>query len=190
MPPKVKTTKRDIIKAATELVRTSGAAAINARAIARMLGSSTQPIFSNFEDMEKVRDAVIGEARRLYSGYVEREIESKKYPIYKASGMGYIRFASEEPELFRLLYMRDRSGIDREHEDDEIWRGIIDTVREVTGLSDENSQLFHIEMWMIVHGIATAIATGYLDIGEELISKMITDAYQGLRSRFGLGGQG
>ena len=32
-----------------------------------------------------------------------------KYPPYKASGMAYIRFAKEEKELFKLLFMRDRS---------------------------------------------------------------------------------
>ena len=38
MPPKVKVTKKDITDAAVELVRASGAGAINSRAIAARLG--------------------------------------------------------------------------------------------------------------------------------------------------------
>ena len=56
MPPKVKITKEDIIKTATQLVRESGEDAINARAIASALGCSTQPIFSNFATMEQLQE--------------------------------------------------------------------------------------------------------------------------------------
>ena len=59
MPPKIKITKQDIINTAIELVRASGDGAINARAIASALNCSTQPIFSNFETMDDLRDDVI-----------------------------------------------------------------------------------------------------------------------------------
>jgi hypothetical protein len=42
------------------------------------------------------------------------------------------------------------------------------------------------EMWVYVHGIATMLATGFLDLDWDLVSKMITDAYQGLRKQYGL----
>ena len=45
----------------------------------------------------------------LYQNYLKEDMASGKYPPYKASGMAYIRFAKEEKELFRLLFMRDRS---------------------------------------------------------------------------------
>ena len=112
MPPKVRVTKENIIKTATELVRQSGAGAINARAIASALGCSTQPIFSNFATMDELKVAVIQSAQELFDAYTSREIESRIYPEYKATGMAYIRFAKEEKELFKLLYMRDRSGED------------------------------------------------------------------------------
>ena len=65
MPPKVRVTKENIIKTATELVRQSGADAINARAIAKVLGCSTQPIFSNFATMDELKTAVIQSAQEL-----------------------------------------------------------------------------------------------------------------------------
>ena len=61
MPPRVKITKEDIIKTALELVRVGGEGAINARSIAGALGSSTQPIFSNFSSMEELEKEIEGE---------------------------------------------------------------------------------------------------------------------------------
>ena len=110
MPPKVKVSKEDIINTAVDIVRNSGADAINARALASLLDCSTQPIFSNFASMDELHFAVLEKADAIYNKYIQREIESKKYPPYKASGMAYIRFAKEEKELFKLLYMRDRSN--------------------------------------------------------------------------------
>ena len=110
MPPKVKTMKEAIVSTAVEIVREQGVQALNARAVAAVLGCSTQPIFSNFATMEELRLAVVYEADALYNDYIRREVESEEYPPYKASGMAYIRFAKEEKELFNLLFMRDRAG--------------------------------------------------------------------------------
>ena len=44
--------------------------------------------------------------------------------------------------------------------------------------------MFHLEMWVYVHGIATMIATGYLNWEVETVSRMLTDAYMGLKERY------
>lgn len=49
MPPKVKVTKAEIVKAALAVVREHGAGVLNARTVAAVLNCSTQPIFSNFQ---------------------------------------------------------------------------------------------------------------------------------------------
>ena len=53
-----------------------------------------------------------------------------------------------------------------------------------TGMSEDEAYFFHLEMWVYVHGIATMIATDYLDWDEELISRMLTDAYEGMKERY------
>ena len=55
MPPKVKITKDEILKAALGIVRKGGAQALNARALADALGCSTQPVFSNYPGMDELR---------------------------------------------------------------------------------------------------------------------------------------
>ena len=186
MPPKVKVTKEEIITAALSLVRENGTDAINARSIAASLTCSTQPIFSNFATMDALRDAVIAEAQATVRRYIERATASGVYPTrYKASGMAYIRFAKEEKELFKLLYMRTRMS--EEYDDDiALNNQMTNLIQTDTGLSDEKTSLFHLEMWAFVHGIATMFATEFLDLEWELVSKMITDAYQGMKKQYGI----
>lgn len=179
MPPKPKITKEDIISAALDLVRVQGMEALNARAVAKKLNCSTQPIFSHYAAMDGLKRDVIRAASKLYEKHIAKAMESPQYPPYKASGMAYISFAGEEKELFRLLFMRDRSG--EEPESVGNIDGIIALILERTGLSTEEAQRFHWEMWIFVHGIASMAATSYLDWGTETISEFLTDAFEGLK---------
>lgn len=183
MPPKVKVTKEAIINAAVNIVRSSGEQAINARTVAAVLDCSTQPVFSNFATMEALRLAVVERADLICQEYMRREVDSGAYPVYKATGMAYIRFAKEEKELFKLLYMRDRSGevIPEATEQTDQMESI---VHNNTGLRGVDAKLFHLEMWACVHGIAAMFATGYLDLDWEIVSRMLTDSYQGLRMQY------
>lgn len=187
MPPKVKITKEDIVRATVELVRKEGAQAINARNVAARLSCSTQPIFSNFATMEELRLAVVEAADALCNAYMQREVDSGVYPAYKANGMAYIRFAKEEKELFKLLYMRDRS---RESipETTEQTTQMESLIHNNTGLGGADAKLFHLEMWAYVHGIAAMFATGFFNVEWDLVSKMLTDCYQGLRKQYGMEG--
>lgn len=183
MPPKVKVTKEEIVHAALEIVRKQGEQAVNARNIAAALSCSTQPVFSNFATMDELHFAVLEKADILCRDYIRREVESGNFPAYKASGMAYIRFAKEERELFKLLYMCDRSGASIPEESD-LNNQMEALVHHNTGLVNEDAKLFHLEMWAVVHGIATMFATGFLDIPWELVSQMLTDTYQGLRKQY------
>ena len=185
MPPKVKVTKKEIIEKAFSLVKEQGMDAMNARSIAASLGCSTQPIFSNFATMEDLHLALLQKADAICREYLQREIESGKYPVYKANGMAYIRFAKEEKELFKLLYMYDRAGAPI-LENTDLFSTMADLVQSNTGLAGPMANLFHLEMWVYVHGIATMFATSYLDLDWELVEKMLTDSYQGLRKHYGM----
>ena len=179
MPPKIKVTKEDIIKTALEIVRKSGAGALNARSIASELGCSTQPIFSNFSSMEELEESVALAARDIYLGFLESEARSGIYPEYKAYGMAYVRFAKEEKELFKLLFMCDRQG--KELETGADFEASVEYIMRANGLAREKAELMHLETWACVHGIATMLATSFLELDSKLVSRMTSDVYQGLR---------
>lgn len=183
MPPRVKITRDSIIESAVGIIRKKGMEALGARSIAADLGCSTQPVFSNFRTMEELKDAAIQAADALYQGYIRQEISRREFPPYKASGMAYIRFAREERELFRLLFMRDRTGEKIDESTEEIDE-LLNILRQNVGLSRKDAYLFHLEMWIYVHGIATMIATSYLEWDPQMVSRMLTDAYEGMKIRY------
>ena len=183
MPPKVKVTKDDIVKTALALVREQGAEALNARAVAAALNCSTQPVFSNFASMEELRSATVNAAYECYLEFLRREAERGEYPPYKAFGMAYVRFADEEKNLFQLLFMRNRRGEAPAPSPD--FEASVALISAANGISREKAELLHLEMWTCVHGIGTMLATSFLALDRELISGILTDVYQGLRSRHG-----
>ena len=130
--------------------------------------------------MHELREALITSAKSLYEEYLAQDMSANVYPPYKASGMSYIRFAREEPELFKLLFMRDRSG-ENVNDTNDI-EGILDIIVENLGIDRERALLFHLAVWSHVHGIATMLVTGYLDLDTPVISKMLSDVYHGLKA--------
>ena len=182
MPPKAKVTKEDIITAAVDIIRKDGEQNLNARTVAASLGCSTQPVFSNYATMDELKADIVERAYGIYQQCLQKEIESGKYPPYKASGIGYIRFAGEEKELFKLLFMRERSkdGQGADH----AWNSVIGAVQKATDFDKEQAELFHLEIWASVHGIASMIATSYLDWDFELISQVLTDLFFGIKHQF------
>ena len=183
MPRKFMFTREEIIAAALNLTRKGGILALTARALGAELGTSSRPVFGLFRNMEEVQREVLKAADVLYQSYLKEGMESGKYPPYKASGMAYIRFAKEEKELFKLLFMRDRSGAEAQDSRAEL-EPYLELIRQNSGLSEEDAYLFHLEMWIYVHGIATMLATSYLEWEEGFISRVLTDGYEGLKKRY------
>ena len=109
MPPKAKFTKEEIIEAAFHIVKTEGLEALTSRELGTCLGSSARPIFTVFNNMDEVQQAVMESAKRLYREYVRKGLEWE-HP-FKGVGTQYILFAVNEPKLFQLLFMTRRPQI-------------------------------------------------------------------------------
>ena len=99
--------------------------------------------------------------------------------------MAYIRFATEEKELFKLLFMRDRSAENiNDDSGKDVTEAIVALISKNTGLNEQAAYMLHLETWLYVHGIATMIATNYLEWDSEFVSNALTDCYTGLLHRF------
>lgn len=171
-------TRQQITEAALEITRENGISAVTARALGNKLGTSSKPVFGLFDGMEDVHKSVLEAADKIYHGYLNEDMSSGKYPPYKASGMAYIRFAREEKQLFKLLFMRDRTHENVTENREEI-RPLLDLIMRNLGISEDAAYRFHLKMWIYVHGIATMTATSFLDLNEEFVSGLLTDAYKG-----------
>ncbi len=183
MPPKCRFTREEVIRAALDMTREAGPGAVTARALGERLGASARPIFTLFSSLAEVQREVGSAAWDLFRRFLREDMEAGRWPPYKASGMAYIRFAREEPELFRLLFMCARDGEKPPQRFDEV-QPVIDALRVATGISEAEAARFHLEMWVFVHGIAVMTATRYLDWDEETVSDALSDLFFGLRRRF------
>ena len=183
MPAKKRVNPDDVVNAAFTLVRESSPDALSARRIAAAIGCSTQPIFSCFEGMEELFEAVIGRAWQFWLDRTAADMAAGRWPPYKASGMSYITFAAEEPNLFRLLFMRDRK--DETLTDETAHpQNVIRALTQQTGMSEEAARRFHNEMWIFVHGLAVMAASGFLSVDEASASEMLSDVYNGLCKQY------
>ena len=124
----------------------------------------------------------ISAMRNILKTLREQQMKEGQYPPYKASGMAYISFARRQPQLFKVLFMRDRTG-EPQPAEDELTRRIIGLIMKNTGLEEQAAYTLHIELWIFIHGIASMLVTGYLNLEETVISTMVTDVYQGLLAR-------
>lgn len=174
MPPKIRFTKEGIIGAALDITRRSGLGAVNARALAAEMGCSTQPLFREFNSVDEIHMAVDKRAREIYSARI-KAAKTEDKPVYKAMGLAYIKFAKEEPELFKLIFMRDRSKDGTMNaQDDENADEIFRIIAARTGFTLEKAREMHIHLWIYVHGLAVMLATRYIEIDDAMLDSFLS----------------
>ena len=107
LPAAKKVTKDAIINAAVEVLRDDGFSAINARSVAKKLGCSTQPIYFSFKNMDELKSALTAHAIELHTQRVRDSLKAHEGndSRYSSYGMGFVKFAAEEKQLFRWLYL-------------------------------------------------------------------------------------
>lgn len=171
MPPKIRFAKDAVVRAAYEVTRTRGIDAVNARSVAAEIGCSTQPLFREFSSMEDIKEEVFHYAKDKYEQETEAEKQKESNPL-KAQGRVYLRLASQDPNVFRLLFMRKRT---EECSNFAIGRACDSATNLAKELNEDEAKTrdLYIHFWMFVHGMATMIATGYLSVSDKLIEEKL-----------------
>ena len=83
----------------------------------------------------------------------------------------------------RRTSMRDRRREDHSGDAENI-AVLVDFLMAKLHITREDATLLHIEMWAYVHGIAVLCASGQQNWDDALISRMLTDGFEGIKSRF------
>lgn len=176
MPPTVRFTRDAVLHAACQLMRREGMEALNARAIAKELGGSTQPIFRLFTNMEDLHRELILYVARQFQVHAEADMAQSDSPYIQLCTT-YLLYGRDEPELFKLLFMRDRVS-EGQYSDQTIFDLVFNIIKKETPLDDETALRFFERTWLFIHGLAVCIATKYIPCQDEryLIS-MVKEAY-------------
>lgn len=176
MPPTVRFTRDAVLHAACQLMRREGMEALNARAIAKELGGSTQPIFRLFTNMEDLHRELILYVARQFQAHAEADMAQSDSPYIQLCTT-YLLYGRDEPELFKLLFMRDRVS-EGQYSDQMNFDLVFNIIKKETPLDDETALRFFERTWLFIHGLAVCIATKYIPCQDEryLIS-MVKEAY-------------
>lgn len=176
MPPTVRFTRDAVLNAACQLMRREGMEALNARAIAKELGGSTQPIFRLFTNMEDLHRELILYVARQFQAHAEADMAQSDSPYIQLCTT-YLLYGRDEPELFKLLFMRDLVS-EGQYSDQTNFDLVFNIIKKETPLDDETALRFFERTWLFIHGLAVCIATKYIPCQDEryLIS-MVKEAY-------------
>ena len=179
MPPKTKFTKEQITKAALGVVSEKGAQALTAKELGAALGTSTTPIFTVFNSMQEVQDAVMLAAMERFEEYAHKAAHLG--PVFKQVGMQMILFAKEEPKLYQLIFM---SSISEAQTFDDIYARLgsvadecLDVLQKDYDLSKDNAKTLFEHVWIHTFGIGALCATGVCDFSHEQIAEMLTQDF-------------
>lgn len=152
MPPAVSVSRERMVEAAFELVRREGLDALTARRVAQELGSSTQPIYTSYSNIEALRQEVKKRAKAVADGYLMPK--DATLPFFEV-GLGALRFARDEPQLFRLSmdFLRDQVGKPPP-------ASILERMKAeplLAALTDEQLTRIHTLMWLFSMGASTLV---------------------------------
>lgn len=180
MPPKTKITKDDIVEAAFAIAREAGAEKINARAVAKRLGCSTQPVMYHFARVEDLKRAVYGRTDWFHTEYLLRAAEPQE-DVLLGIGLNYIRFAVEEPHLFRFLFQSGyavESSLPEMIDSPELLP-VLSAMGEAMGMDRERTKKVFLTIALFAHGYASIIANNALSYDEATLAVDLERAYRG-----------
>ena len=174
MAPKNKFTKEEMVDAALRIVRSKGIDGLTAKTMADELCTSTQPVFTAFGSMDTVKQEVYAAAVCVYDGYMEAGLK-EKIPFFGV-GMQYIRFAREEPELYRFLFLtqtqdKECSAMKSMGHLQELVRPTLINIYHITA---EEADIYFRDLWFVVHSLSTLIVTGDCPYSDREIGQILT----------------
>lgn len=165
----------EILDATTELLLDSGSAkAVSIRSVAERVGVTPPSIYLHFADKDALLDAVCGryfekldeEMQRLASG------QPSAVDVLRAQGLAYVRFALQNPELYRIATM----GEGRPGSDVDVMlnssafvhlRSTVEALMADGTYVQGDATAYALELWTVTHGVAAAlISRPYLPWGD------------------------
>ena len=168
MPPKKRIFREDILNAAIDVIRRDGAQALTVRAIAGELACSTQPIYSEFGSLDGLKEALPAFAGAKYLHFSAGS--------YKDFALGFLNFAQTEKELFKFLYLRRRPG--QLLLDDANYDETIRLLQRNLEMSEPQARELHRRMQFQCYALGVMMATDYLEMSPDQISRELTDFYR------------
>ena len=158
--------RTELLQAAMDLLRETGDEdAVSVRAVAQRVGVSVPSIYLHFADKQALLDAVCQEVfTQLHD--VMRAAAAEGDDVFDAlrrQGVAYVRFALENPEHYRIVFMKERAGAPPDGADGSIAGGafghLVDGVQACldAGIFEGDAGELAVSLWAAAHGVAALL---------------------------------
>ncbi len=190
--------RQELLDTALKHLRQSGPDKISLRALAREIGVSQTAPYRHFPDKNALLAALAAEGfQRLREGTEAEALVAGQtlQGIYRA-GLAYIRFARENPELYKLMFGPVIENPQSYPELKESGERSFETILRIVTLGVEEGvfarndpALIALTCWSVVHGIASLLIDGMYDCAEsglaeeEVVSGTLGLALRGILAR-------
>ncbi len=181
MPTTIRITKEMILNAAFDITRNEGIEKLSNREIAKKMNCSIRPIYYQFKNSEELYKALYNKINSYFYDFIMKNI-ADDIPHYKQIGINYIKFAQEETNLFKVLFMSPSRNLPNTfvETDKTGFAGVVAAIKLSTHLSDKAIKSFHTKMWIFVHGIATLTVSRSFKFTDEQIKDLLSQEFQAL----------
>lgn len=172
-----------VIAAGLKRLKESEGAELGLRALARDVGVSATALYRHFPDKEALLDALADEGlRRLGALQAQAWLKAGGGRAgFLATGIAYVRFAYEEPAVFRLSFTRQmpercEPGTDGGEVGYSLLRaGIAQTMPYL-----DDPEVAALHAWSLVHGLAMLVLDRRIDWDEALIERVVGMTFGGV----------
>jgi AcrR family transcriptional regulator len=154
------------------------------RALARDVGVSATALYRHFPDKEALLDALADEGlRRLGARQAQAWLKAGGGRNgFKATGSTYVRFAHDEPALFRLSFTRQMSERHAKGQGDggEVAYNLLraGVGEALPGVANPDTAALH--AWALVHGLAMLILDRRLEWDEAMVDEVVGLTFGGI----------
>jgi AcrR family transcriptional regulator len=188
MPPNFKFKKEEIIEAAFTLVKEKGWHNLTTRTLAQQLGASAKPIYSFFKSMDDLEEELVKKSVDLLYEYMCQEVTGD---LWIDHGIGYVRFAQHESNLFRGSN-NDKNIKHFRVYGELMWAKCTETLSDYEpfkNMTEEQIYRLQVTRWLMTHGLAFQVSNPPPDVwNEERILWVVQNGsialLEGLKKKF------
>lgn len=186
MPPKQRITKEMLLEHAFKIAEEQGISEVTSRSVAKSIGCSIQPVFSQFKTMEELRQATFDYACDLF--VKEILVYEEEPDFFAQTSKLVINLARKKPNLFYLLYLSNGFK----------GNGMLDVMMNYESnqkIVTKMAELYHLELdvcknillrsCLFLIGIGTMICVNNMEFEDKQVADMmkqtVSDMVQGAR---------
>lgn len=169
--------RRALVNAGLELLETRDADDLSLREVARAVGVSPTAVYRHFPDKDALLDALAAEGlgRLAVAQHEAADAAGGGKAGFVATGVAYVRFALDNPALFRLTFSATaaRDILDAPEHVPDAMAFLRANAAAAAEQSGGDAKVVAIHAWSVAHGLATLLLEGQVEADAALIEQVV-----------------